>query len=214
MSIPRRDRAVGHRAPRARRSGTRLPAARGTRSSVIRPSALRSPRTFTTQIPERVGVGDPEIRQRVRAQTLHPRQPLIGRIVLAEPLDGARRADATAVAIDPEAHEQLRIQRRTPRGPFDGPHPVCERRQIYLADKLPDRARCGPPESAPRRSRAGAASACDQWPVVAAAPLWHPRGHARRTRRGSEGPADALAHRSCDSLLISYDENTCRMRVR
>src|SRR3972149_11081614 len=86
-------------------------------------------------------MGDPKVRQRVRTDAFHPGEPLIRRIMLAEPLNRSSRTHPLTVAVDPEAHHQVWIERWPSSGPGDGSHLLGVPGEIQLAHKVPDRTR-------------------------------------------------------------------------
>ncbi len=76
-----------------------------TRSSVINPSALRSPKVCTNNSCKGLRMGHPKVRQRVRADALHSGEPLIRRMMFAQPLNRTGRTHGLTVAVDPQAHQ-------------------------------------------------------------------------------------------------------------
>jgi hypothetical protein len=68
---------------------------------------------------ERVLMGGAKISERMIVDRLHAGEPLVGRIVLTEAGDLSCGACALTVGIDPDAHEQPRIEGRGSRSSFD-----------------------------------------------------------------------------------------------
>ena len=76
--------------------------------------------------------------QRAVADRLQPAQPLAPRLVLTLPRQFARRTDPTAIRVNPQADQQLRIGVLSPSPPFDRLNLRVVAAQVQPADQLPD----------------------------------------------------------------------------
>src|SRR5215831_2239166 len=89
---------------------------------------------------ERLLVLNAKIRQRVIVDHLHPCQPLVGRMILAQPRDLAGRTDPVLIGIDPQTDQHLGVPHRSARLPFQRANLGIEGLPIQLAHQLPDRS--------------------------------------------------------------------------
>lgn len=82
-----------------------------------------------------------ETGQRPLADRLQPAQPLAARFVLALSRQLARRTDPTAVGVNPQADQQLRVGVFPPGAPFHRLDPRVIEARVKPPDQLPDQAR-------------------------------------------------------------------------
>src|SRR6202035_1769898 len=82
-----------------------------------------------------------EAGQRPVADRLQPAQPLAARLVLALSRQLARRTNATAVGVNPQADQQLRVGVLPPGAPFHCLDLRVIVAQVQAADQLPDQTR-------------------------------------------------------------------------
>src|SRR5712692_201882 len=82
-----------------------------------------------------------EVRQGVMIHRLQTRQPLIGRMIFAAPLDLARRTHTLAVGVNPQTDQQLRIESRPPRFTFHRLDRRAEPAQVQPPHQLPNCSR-------------------------------------------------------------------------
>src|SRR5574341_769598 len=89
---------------------------------------------------ERCLMRNAKIGQRVIIDHLHPRQPLIGRMILTAARNLSGHADAILIGIDPQTDQHLGVPGRSTRFPFQSANLGIESLQVHLARQLPDRS--------------------------------------------------------------------------
>jgi hypothetical protein len=85
-------------------------------------------------------VPNSEIRKSVVIDYVKACEPLKGRLILTSTRDLACRTDSTAVRVQPETHEQMRIECRPSSLPLHGPDRGKKTGEVKSTDELPDRA--------------------------------------------------------------------------
>ena len=125
------------------------PAPRGSGSRGPRPSTW--PRCGSAACRGRRR-GHPEGGQRVVVHGHAPRQPAVGVVLLTEPVECARAANAFERGVQPERGEDGRIDRGAARAAVDRTDRRVQWREIEPLDKIPDQSRSMVGGSNPSRS--------------------------------------------------------------
>ena len=75
--------------------------------SLKRDQSVRTqkPQSLHKQLVQGLRMGHPKVRQRVRTDALHSGEPLIRRMMFAQPLNRTGRTHGLTVAVDPQAHQ-------------------------------------------------------------------------------------------------------------
>ena len=81
---------------------------------------------------------DPEVAQRVVVHAHPAAQPAVGVVALAQPVEFARRSHTVERRIQPQAHQNGRVNGRAPDAAFDGPDSRVQGLQIKRLHERPD----------------------------------------------------------------------------
>jgi hypothetical protein len=89
---------------------------------------------------EKRPMGHPKVRQAVVVDRHATAHPAVGIVLLAQPLQGTCTAYPLQGRIQPQRHQDGRVNRRASRPTLQRPNPLVQGREIYPCHKGPDGA--------------------------------------------------------------------------